>query len=88
MADLPSVRLRLHKLAFHSTGIDCFGTLLVKIGRRPEKRWGIIFKCLTTRAVHLELLRSMDADSLLALGCVIARDESKLSCSKLLGTGD
>ncbi len=29
------------------------------------KRWGIIFKCLTTRCVHLDLLCSMDADSFL-----------------------
>ncbi len=33
MADLPLARLRLHKPAFHSTGMDCFGPFLVKIGR-------------------------------------------------------
>ncbi|KAL0199202.1 hypothetical protein M9458_007742, partial [Cirrhinus mrigala] len=50
---------------FWSTGVDCFGPYIVKIGRRQEKRWGIIFKCLTT---------SMDADSfLLALRRFIAR---------------
>lgn len=27
-----------------------------------EKRWGILYKCLTTRAVHLDLLPSLDAD--------------------------
>ncbi|KAF7656540.1 hypothetical protein LDENG_00039950 [Lucifuga dentata] len=30
MADLPPARLRLHKPAFHSCGMDCFGPLLVK----------------------------------------------------------
>ncbi|KAL0150553.1 hypothetical protein M9458_054146 [Cirrhinus mrigala] len=39
MADLPSARLQLYKPAFHSCGVDCFGPLLVKIGRRTEKRW-------------------------------------------------
>ena len=74
MADLPAARLRLHKPAFHSTGVDCFGPMLVKVGRRHEKRWGILFKCLTTRAVHLDLLGSMDTDAyLMALRRFIAR---------------
>lgn len=54
MADLPPSSLRLHHPAFYSTGMDCFGPFLIKIGRRNEKRWGIIFKCLTTHAVYLE----------------------------------
>ncbi|XP_057688209.1 uncharacterized protein LOC130913548 [Corythoichthys intestinalis] len=74
MADLPTARLRLFKPAFYSTGVDCFGPMLVKVARRHEKRWGIIFKCLTTRAVHLDLLQSMDADAfLMALRRFIAR---------------
>ncbi|KAK3544494.1 hypothetical protein QTP86_013150 [Hemibagrus guttatus] len=74
MADLPSARLRLHKPAFHSCGVDCFGPMLVKIGRQTEKRWGILFKCLTTRAVHLDLLSSMSTDSfLMALRRFVAR---------------
>ncbi|KAG1926140.1 guanine nucleotide-binding protein G(I)/G(S)/G(O) subunit gamma-2 [Pimephales promelas] len=74
MVDLPPPRLRLFKPAFHSTGIDCFGPLLVKIGRRTEKRWGLLFKCLTTRAVHLEVLTSIDSDAfLMALRRFIGR---------------
>ncbi|KAK7939924.1 hypothetical protein WMY93_003250 [Mugilogobius chulae] len=65
MADLPPSSLRLHQPAFYSTGMDCFGPFLIKIGRRNEKRWGIIFKCLTTHAVYLDLLASMDTDSFL-----------------------
>ena len=65
MADLPPARLRLSKPAFWSTGMDCFGPFTVKIGRRSEKRWGILFKCLTTRCIHIELLDSMDADTFL-----------------------
>ncbi len=74
MADLPPSRLRLFQPAFYSTGVDCFGPYLIKIGRRHEKRWGIIFKCLTTRAVYLDLLYQMDSDSfLMALQRFISR---------------
>lgn len=74
MADLPPARLRLHKPAFYSTGVDCFGPYEVKIGRRSEKRWGIIFKCMTTRAVHIDLLSSLDVDSyLMSLRRFVAR---------------
>ncbi|XP_073776433.1 uncharacterized protein [Danio rerio] len=74
MADLPPSRLRLLQPAFYSTGVDCFGPYLIKIGRRHEKRWGVIFKCMTTRAVYLDLLCQMDTDSfLMALRRFISR---------------
>nr|XP_055064967.1 uncharacterized protein LOC129447318 [Misgurnus anguillicaudatus] len=74
MSDLPAARLRLHKPPFFSTGVDCFGPFHVKLGRRSEKRWGIIYKCLTTRAVHLDILHSMDVDSfLMSLRRFVAR---------------
>ncbi|XP_026112361.1 uncharacterized protein LOC113091129 [Carassius auratus] len=74
MSDLPSARLRLYQPPFFSTGVDCFGPFMVKIGRRTEKRWGVIFKCLTTRCIHLDLLSSIDTDAfLLALRRFIAR---------------
>ncbi|XP_038053740.1 uncharacterized protein LOC119726178 [Patiria miniata] len=65
MGDLPPARLRLFKPPFYSTGVDCFGPMTCKIGRRSEKRWGIIFKCMTTRAIHLDLLDSLDTDAFL-----------------------
>ncbi|KAI5102717.1 hypothetical protein C0J45_8069 [Silurus meridionalis] len=65
MADLSPARWRLHKPSFYSTGMDCFGPFPIKIGRRLEKRWGIIFKGLTTRSVHIELPTAIDTDSFL-----------------------
>lgn len=65
MADLPPARLRLFRPAFYSTGMDCFGPYAVKVGRRTEKKWGIIFKCLTTRAVYIDVLHNLDTDSFL-----------------------
>ncbi|KAJ8366331.1 hypothetical protein AAFF_G00361240 [Aldrovandia affinis] len=74
MADLPPARLRLYRATVFSTGIDCFGPLQVKVGRRSEKRWGLLFKCLTTRAVHIEVLSSINTDSfLMALRRFISR---------------
>ncbi|XP_041841884.1 uncharacterized protein LOC121640249 [Melanotaenia boesemani] len=74
MSDLPVSRLRLHQPVFFSTGIDCFGPMQVKIGRRSEKRWGLLCKCLTTRAVHIEVLSSISTDSfLMALRRFISR---------------
>ncbi|KAI7814087.1 hypothetical protein IRJ41_007891 [Triplophysa rosa] len=65
MSDLPQSSLRILKPPFFSTGVDCFGPFTIKVVRRTEKRWGILYKCLTTRAVHLDLLDHMDADSFL-----------------------
>ncbi len=74
MADLPSCRLQLHQPPFYSTGVDCFGPFSVKVGRRHEKRWGILYKCMTTRCVHLDLLEHLDTDAfLLSLRRFIAR---------------
>ncbi|KAJ8356386.1 hypothetical protein SKAU_G00191800 [Synaphobranchus kaupii] len=90
MADLPPVHLRLFKPAFYSTGMDCFWLIEVKVGRRCEKRWGIIFKCLTTRAVHF--LSSIDS-FLMALRRFLARrgtpaklfsDQERESCGRPL----
>ena len=61
-------------LHFIPTGMDCFGPYTVKIVRRTDKRWGIIFKCLTTHWVHLDLLSHMNTDSfLMVLRLFIAR---------------
>lgn len=63
MADLPDVRVQSDKPPFNAVGIDCFGPFYVKIGRSQVKRYGCIFTCLSTRAIHLEKLCSMDTDS-------------------------
>ena len=65
MADLPSSRVRLTQPPFWSTGIDCFSPLLIKAGHKTDKRWGLLFKCLTTHCLHIEILTSLDTDSFL-----------------------
>ena len=63
MADLPPERIESHNPPFSYTGVDCFGPFLVKQGRSEIKRYGCIFTCLNTRAIHLEKVNSLDTDS-------------------------
>ena len=65
MAPLPKERTDVDSPPFTSVGVDYFGPLMVKHGRGSAKRYGCIFTCLTTRAVHLEISHSMESDSFL-----------------------
>ena len=56
MAELPDFRLAPLTPPFYYTSCDYFGPYHVKIGRnKTTKYYGVIFTCLNTRAVHLEL---------------------------------
>ena len=63
MADLPKERLAFAARPFTNTGLDYFGPFYVAVKRSTEKRWGFLFTCLTTRAVHFEVVPSMDTSS-------------------------
>ena len=56
MSDLPQLRLAPCTPPFHYTSCDYFGPYIVKFGRNKTiKHYGVLFTCLNTRAVHLEL---------------------------------
>ena len=62
-ADLPKERLAYQSPPFTNIGVDYFGPFYVTIRRTTEKRWGFLFTCLTIRAVHVEVVPSMDTSS-------------------------
>ena len=63
MADLPWDRVTPNKPPFSYVGLDYFGPYLVSRGRSLVKRYGCVFTCLTTRAIHIEIAHSMDSSS-------------------------
>ncbi|XP_028042636.1 uncharacterized protein LOC114252345, partial [Bombyx mandarina] len=63
MGDLPSARMAHQQRPFTYCGVDLFGPMEVTVGRRREKRYGVLFTCLTVRAIHLELVNNLTADS-------------------------
>ncbi|XP_015774303.1 PREDICTED: uncharacterized protein LOC107352486 [Acropora digitifera] len=63
MADLPAERVTPDKPPFTFVGVDCFGPFWVKRARSQVKQYGVLYTCLATRAIHLEVAQSMDSDS-------------------------
>jgi hypothetical protein len=63
MADLPVDRVTPDEPPFTRVGMDYFGQIEVKHGRNVLQRYGVIFMCLASRAVHLEVAYSLDTDA-------------------------
>ena len=66
MGQLPVERLEPDKPPFTYTGVDFFGPMYVKSGRKQLKRYGCLFTCLCTRAVHIEITHSLNTDSFIS----------------------
>jgi len=54
MADLPRDRISPVP-PFTYMGVDYFGPFIIKDGRKEVKRYGALFTCLVSRAVHIEV---------------------------------
>ncbi|XP_036003032.1 uncharacterized protein LOC118566091 isoform X2 [Fundulus heteroclitus] len=67
MANLPADRLSTDP-PFSSVGLDVFGPWNVSSRRTrggfaQSKRWAVIFTCMSIRAVHIEVIESLDTSS-------------------------
>ncbi len=63
MADLPKVWTLGDHPPFCNTRVNFFSSFYVSHGHRTDTRYGVIFSCLGSRAVHLELASSLDTSS-------------------------
>lgn len=68
MAELPRERVEV-SAPFTHCGMDVFGPFIVKRVRKEYKRYGLILTCLSSRAVHTEMLEDLSVN---ALRCFIS----------------
>ena len=66
MSDLPTERITPDRPPFTRVGTDYFGPFYTKNGRKQSKRYGVLFTCLATRAVHIEIADSMNTRSFIS----------------------
>ncbi len=67
MADLPPERLHTSP-PFTYVGVDVFGPWQIvsrrtRGGQAQSKRWAMLFCCMSSRAVHIEIIDSLDTSS-------------------------
>ena len=69
MSNLPKDRMLINEKPFTSTCIDFFRPISVKVSRgirsnlAKAKRYGMIFTCMTVKAIHLELASDLSIDA-------------------------
>ena len=72
MSDLPTFRLE-ESAPFTHIGMDCFGPFVTVDARKEKKRYGVVFTCLASRAVHIEVIDDMSTDTFInSLRCFVA----------------
>ena len=66
MADLPREGLDEYVFPFTPNGGNYFGPFAIKFLRRTLNRLCSLFTCLTAKAVHIEVVQTLDTESCLA----------------------
>ena len=64
MTDLPADRFKVDS-PFTYCGCDAFGHFIIKEGRKDVKRYGILYTCFASRAIHNKTTCTLDTDSFL-----------------------
>ena len=73
MGNLPACRSK-EAAPFTHHGVDMFGPFAFRQRRSTVKRYGAMFTCMASRAVHIEVTFSLDTDfSILALRRLVAQ---------------
>ena len=62
LSDLPEDRVT-EAAPFTFSGDDVFGPFTIKDGRKRPKRYGLLFTCCSSRAIHLESIHTMETSS-------------------------
>ncbi|XP_054590105.1 uncharacterized protein [Nothobranchius furzeri] len=67
MSDLPTERLQADP-PFSYVGLEVFGPWEVVMrrtrgGQAQDKRWAVLFTCMSTRAIHIEVIETMTSSS-------------------------
>ena len=62
MSDLPEDSLEPTP-SFTYCAVDYFGPFIIKEGRKELKRYGVLFTCMASRAVHIETANSLKTDA-------------------------
>ena len=62
VADLPQDRTEPAP-PFTYSAVDYFGPFFIKEGRREVKRYGVLFTCMSSRAIHIETSNTLETDS-------------------------
>ena len=65
MVDLPACRLTACNKPFKICGMDYLGYFRFRQNRSDCKAWGLLFTCMCTRCIHVELVTSLDLNSFL-----------------------
>ena len=87
VADLPRERFDEHVFPFTHTGVDYFGSFEITFLQGTLRRRCYFFIFLTTTAVHIKLLQSLDTESRLAAVTIfLARRGSPITISSDNGT--
>lgn len=63
MGQLPKCRVDRTLRPFSKSGVDFFGPFDVLVNRKHQKRYGVLFTCMTIRAIHLEIAEDLSSST-------------------------